>query len=148
MTRSSNSGVALLTTVLFLFALSIMGATFLALMQFDLHDFDVLRSESESRYLSEAGVNKAMWYLNNFTYGEPYLSAPRRESLTPENPSSTYTILPVVTFTDPFPLTVTATSASLTVETSVMVWHDRPGTPEPDFRIVQGSWKHRFVKEQ
>ncbi len=145
--HKKQCGVALLTTVLFLFTLSIMGATFLALMQFDLRDFDALRAETEARYLSEAGVNKALWYLNNFTYGAPYISTRRDEALPPEAPQGVFSIQPVVLHTDPFPLTVTAKSTAATVETSILVWQDRPGTPELDYRIVSGSWKHKFVKE-
>lgn len=145
--NKKNGGVALLTTVLFLFTLSVMGATFLIITQFDLVDFDMQRSELESQYLSEAGIHKGLWYLNNFTYGEPYLTAQREESLTPENPKYTYKILPVYTMTDPFPLTAIGKVVNVSVETSVLVNQDRAGTPELDYTVVEGSWKHRYIKE-
>lgn len=146
--QKRQSGVALLTTVLFLFTLSVMGATFLMLMQFDLLDFDAQKAELEAQYLSEAGIQKGLWYLNNFTYGESYLSVQREEGLPPENPKGTFKILPVHTETDPFPLTATGKVAGVNVETAVLVKRDRPGTPELDFMFVDGSWTHRFVKEQ
>ena len=146
--NGKSNGVALLTTVLFLFTLSVMGATFLMLMQFDLLDFDAQKAELEAQYLSESGIQKGLWYLNNFTYGELYLSVQREEGLPPENPKGTFKILPVHTETDPFPLTAMGKVAGVNVETAVLVKRDRPGTPELDFTFVDGSWTHRFVKEQ
>ncbi len=145
--KKTNKGVALLTTVLFLFTLSVMGATFLMLTQFDLIDFDAQKAEAEAQYVSEAGIHKAMWYLNNFTYGTSYLSVKRTESIAPERQNDTYTILPVTALTNPFPLTATGKIASVTVKTSVLVNQDMPGTPELDYTVVNGSWKHTFVKE-
>lgn len=80
----NKSGVALLTVVLFTFLLSIMGISFLAMINTDLREIESEYQELQSLYVAEAGIEKLKWYKRE---GYPIPSVEEVENLTSLNPS-------------------------------------------------------------
>lgn len=61
----NKKGIALLTIIVFIFTLTIMGATFLSLINIDVVEFNYQYQNLQAKYVAESGVAKALWYLNS-----------------------------------------------------------------------------------
>lgn len=140
---NNKKGVALLTVVLFVFTLSLMGITFLAMINTDLREVDSQYQDQQAFYLAEAGVQKALWYLNR---GE----APPTTSqlLTIDNPPQevgSYTM--TVSGVEPVNISSTGTvkTGSAKIEVSIQA-QDNPETPFPDYSPLGGTWTQRYVR--
>ncbi len=61
----NKKGIALLTIIVFIFTLTIMGATFLSLINIDVVEFNHQYQNVQAKYVAESGIAKALWYLNS-----------------------------------------------------------------------------------
>jgi len=61
---SNQKGMALLTTLIFVFILVTFGVALLTMTGNDIKSSALQRDSTEAFYITEAGIDKALWYLN------------------------------------------------------------------------------------
>ncbi|GAI39934.1 unnamed protein product, partial [marine sediment metagenome] len=61
---SNQKGMALLTTLIFVFILVTFGVALLTMTSNDIKLSALQRDSTEAFYIAEAGIDKALWYLN------------------------------------------------------------------------------------
>lgn len=128
-----EKGLALLIVVLFIFILSIMGITFLLMIEVDLQELSYQIENTQAFYLAEAGVEKAIWYLNRgervnriekLDSGEYFIKAEQ----------NTYTKITSIG-------KINKTEVEITVDAQ-----DDISTSEKDYFLVKGTYKRRNIK--
>lgn len=137
-----EKGIALLTVVLFLFTLSIMGITFLSLINIDLTEIDTQYNDTQAFYLAEAGIEKAIWYLN---------SGELRESFIGEiKPYGSYEVK--VNLVSPSGYQLTSTGRvekkgdEAKVEVKVRAVDDNPSPEITHYSKVPGTWQGKWER--
>ncbi len=65
---SNQKGIALLTTLIFVFILVTFGVALLTMTGNDIKLSALQRDSTEAFYIAEAGIDKALWYLNTPEY--------------------------------------------------------------------------------
>jgi len=66
---SSQHGIALLTTLIFIFILVTYGVTLLSMTSNDIKLSALQRDSTKAFYIAESGIEKALWYLNTKDLG-------------------------------------------------------------------------------
>jgi hypothetical protein len=128
-----EKGLALLIVVLFTFTLSIMGVTFLLMVDVDLGELSAQIRNIQAFYLAEGGIEKALWYLNRGEKVDFRETLDTGEYLIKAENSPYTKIISLAKINE--------TKIELTVDA-----YDNLATPEKDYSLIPGTWKRRNIK--
>ena len=140
----NKSGIALITIVILVFTLSIMGLTFVSMINVDYREFTSQYKDLQAFYLAEGGIEKTLWFINNnipppedetleyITYGKKKIIGKYSIKLDGINPKNLSSIGEV-----------NGTKIEVKIQAKVS---DNPETEYVEYSFKPGTWERKEIK--